>query len=204
MTVSPTIVETSSSDAVVTVRAVVTDDLSGVVEDEVFICMTYWDTCYASDFVGGDTYQISIVYPQYSGSGVDREFSIEFRDRVGNTVYLSPVGLLEQGFNLAVGLNDFSTSYPRTVSLDLTKKKARGVVDDHSDEVACSGRTPVTLERKARTGWRVIATAMSAPDGSWKFPIQQPGRYRITAPAFGLGTPTVTTCGQATESGRIG
>jgi hypothetical protein len=200
-TLSANHADTTASDSPeITMTAVVTDDLSGI--DVVYICMTYWDTCYEADSIGNDTYTQYIYYPRYSGSGVDRSFSVEFSDRVGHEVYYSPRDLLESGINLAVSINSVSPTYTRAIALKLTKGRVSGFVEA-AEESSCWYDVPLVLQLKAASGWRIVGEGYSDGNGSFRFPIHKRGKYRVTATEIGLGTPPVTTCLKASKAGAV-
>lgn len=215
LTISPTEVDASSSSVDVTVTAVITDDLSGV--------CSYGDPCGSTvapsaaqlysptgsqyveadlQLVSGDTYSDTATFPQYAEEGVWKDWSIYLSDKAGNYTFIHEDDLISAGINQAVGVDPFNASYSRTVSLKLTSTKAAGTV--HSDvESSCFWFVPVILERKTQSGWKKVGSTLSLYNGFYRIRVHKPGRYRVTATEFGIGTPTVTTCSKASASSKL-
>jgi hypothetical protein len=195
ISVSPTTVDTSASSQEVTVTAEITDDLSGVSGDTELCsdgCLNGYDWF---TNVSGDTWEATITWSQYSGGtgGIFRDWELLLVDNAGNESYLDVRDIYYLGFNLAVGVNDFDTSYPRTIHLSVNNGRAHGYVDA-SDASNCWWYVPVTLERKTTAGWKQAGSTLSGWSGGFRFQVRKTGKYRATASEFGLGTPVVTTC----------
>jgi hypothetical protein len=204
ISISPTTINTSGSAQEVAVTAVITDDLSGVSGDSSLCadgCLNSYDWF---TNVSGDTYTATIFWSQYSGGqgGIFRDWLIYLVDNAGNDTYIDVRDLYYKGINLAVGVNAFDQSYPRIVSLRLTRRRASGYVDA-SDASNCWWFVPVKLERKTRSGWRKVGSTLSGWSGGFSFHITKTGKYRATATEYGLGTPTVTTCLARSDTARI-
>lgn len=205
ISVAPSAVDTSASSQAVTVTAVITDDLSGVSTLNTELCSQNCLNGY--DWfkrVSGDTYTATITFPQYSGGvgSIFRDWEVLLVDNAGNQTFLSVRDLYNQGFNLAFGVNAYATTYARTVHLKVTKSRASGYVNAASAS-NCWWYVPVILERKTASGWKHSGSVLSGWNGQFSFHITKVSKYRATAPSFGLGTPTVTTCLKASASDHV-
>jgi hypothetical protein len=111
----------------------------------------------------------------------------------------------QRGINVVIGNGSLLTAYPREIS-DMnrpTKKSVSGKVS--ADVRACEEGTPVRLQRKRSTGWKTI-------EETWlefhrfdfnHLSLKTGARYRVYVPAFGLGTPVLTTCGKAAQKFKL-
>jgi hypothetical protein len=213
LSVSPTVVDVSSSAQTVTVTAVITDDLSGVCADGDSTCTHATSSIRSPSAeqsvllgypvaVSGDTYTLSGTIPQYAEEGIWKDWSIQLTDKAGNMVVLDEADLLALGINAAVGVGSFDATYARTISLFLSRRRASGFVDSDTQST-CFWYVPVTVERKTASGWRTVRSTIADHLGFYSVRIRKFGRYRATATAFDLGTPTITTCERAAARKRL-
>jgi hypothetical protein len=205
VTVSPGAIDVSNSSQDITITAVITDDLSGVSTDSnVEVDSPSGDQGWYEyfDLISGDTYSATITIPRYSEAGIWRDWYFELWDNAANSTVFDGYELLQQGINIAFGVQDFADSYSRNISLKLSRTRAAGYVNATLAS-ACFWYIPVTLERKTASGWRKIGTQLSSFMGHYSFHIRKAGKYRTTAEEFPLGTPTVTTCLKASIHSSI-
>jgi hypothetical protein len=155
--------------------------------------------------VSGDTYVGDATFPQYSPEGIWTIGLGIIRDNVGNEYVPSMADLQQRGINVVIGNGSFATSYPRELSdLDVGKKGVSGKVK--AAVGACEEGTPVRLQRKRSTGWKTIEEIwMKYPKrfGFGHLSLKTGARYRVYVPAFGLGTPVLTTCGKAAQKFKL-
>jgi hypothetical protein len=216
LTVSPTSVDVSASSQDVTVTAVITDDLSGVsyvndptpsdVPSFVFLYSpsgnqsTQGDTNFRLS--SGNTYTATMTIPQYGEQGVWRDWDVYLQDEAGNFTRVSEAQMLASGINAAVGVGTVNLSYPRTISLSLTRHRASGNVRSDTPST-CYWFVPVSVQRKTDSGWKKVRSTLADYQGHFSVKIRKTGRYRAVADSFGLGTPPITTCQTATAKKRL-
>lgn len=212
LSVTPNQVDVSSGAQSVTVSAVITDDISGVCADGDSSC-THATSSVASPsgqqrvllgyftLVSGDSYTAEAMFPQFAEEGIWKDWSIQLTDRAGNLVVLGEFDLLSQGINAAVGVGSLEESYARSVSLRVRRTRASGRVSAPL-ESTCFWFVPVTLQRRTASGWRQVGTMLSSYQGGFSFHIRREGKYRAIATSFGIGTPNLTTCTQASQTAR--
>jgi hypothetical protein len=214
LSVTPNQVDASNSDQLVTVSANITDDLSGV--------CAQGDSCPAGTsqvqlfspsgqqqavtgffaIVSGDSYTATVTLKQYAEEGIWKDWHVWLFDKAGNYVVLDEYDLLRLGTNVAVGVGTFDASYPRTISLRLSRTKASGYVQSDVPST-CFWFIPVLLERRTSSGWKKAGSTLSLYDGYYRVRINKPGKYRATATEFGIGSPTLTTCSKVSAVGRL-
>jgi hypothetical protein len=195
ISITPTIAGNTTSQ-VITVTAVITDDLSGVYEDtQVQLHSPSGNEQPYAFFepVGGDTYIASLTIPAYSEEGIWKDWGIWLIDNYDNELLLEYDDLLDRGLDLAVGVGGFSATYPRSLSLKVTNSRAFGEVDA-ALESTCFWWVPVSLQRKTPSGWKKVGSTLAEYDGDFSFFITKKGTYRAIAPAVGIGTAVLTTC----------
>jgi hypothetical protein len=207
LSISSNVIDTSSGPQVVTVTATVTDDLSGVQSVGLgFVAPSGSADVLANLILAtGDTYVGDATFPQFSPQGIWTIGWVSFRDNAGNNGFDTNAELQQRGINVVIGNGSLLTAYPREIS-DMnrpTKKSVSGKVS--ADVRACEEGTPVRLQRKRSTGWKTI-------EETWlefhrfdfnHLSLKTGARYRVYVPAFGLGTPVLTTCGKAAQKFKL-
>lgn len=150
----------------------------------------------------GDTYTFSATILQFAEEGIWRDWSIQLTDKAGNMVVLDEADLLILGVNAAVGVGTIESSFSRTITLRLTRRRASGYV--RSDLAStCFWFVPVNVQRKTSSGWKKVRSTLADYQGYYSVRIRKAGRYRAIATTFGLGTPLITTCAAATARRRL-
>lgn len=192
LTVVPNQVDPSAGSQTVTVSAVITDDLSGVSDAAAQV----WSPTLGQDaqapfkLVSGDSYVATLTIAQYAEDGI-WEVTVDLNDNAGNRSFLR---VRRRGFNVALGVGNFPSSFSRSVTIRFRHASASGQV--RADAPMCYASVPVILELKTDSGWKRVGRMTSRASGNYKFSLatNAPGKYRVTATAFGIGTPTLTTC----------
>jgi hypothetical protein len=210
LSVSPNTVDASSAMTSFTVTAVITDDLSGVSyegdstpSDVASFAALYSPSgnqyvigCPCFSHTAGDTYTQTLTVPQYAEEGIWRDWSIYLQDEAGNWTRVYEDAMLLSGINAAVGVTSYDTSYSRTITLNLSSRRASGNV--HATLAStCFWFVPVSVEKRTASGWKKVRSTLAAYDGHYSVRIRTPGKYRATATEFAIGTPTITTCSKA-------
>jgi hypothetical protein len=202
VTVSPTEIDASTSSQNVAVTAVITDDLSGVSTNsnvEVYSpSVNQWSYGFFN-LVSGDTYSATIGIPQFSESGIWRDWYFYLEDNVGNLAVVDEFELLVAGISVAFGVAPVEDSAGRTMSFRAGRTRVSGHLDS-SLASTCFWYAPITIERRTRSGWKQVGEGLTSFQGGFSLRIRQPGKFRATAPEFAIGTPTVTTCTRVSKT----
>lgn len=204
VTVSPTEIDASASSQNVTVTAVITDDLSGVSTNsnvEVYSPSgNQWSYGFFN-LVSGDTYSATIGIPQFSESGIWRDWYFYLEDQVGNLAVVDEFELLMAGINVAFGVAPVEDSAGRTMSFRAGRRRVSGHLDS-SLASTCFWYAPITIERRTRLGWKQIGEGLTSFHGDFSLRIRKPGKFRAIASEFAIGTPTLTTCARVSKTAR--
>jgi hypothetical protein len=206
--VSPTQVDASAGEQTISVTAEITDDLSGL------CAPTECPIGYVGlgspsgeqggqgggylQPVSGNTYTATFTIAQFAEQGVWARWTIYIIDRVGNDVVIDEKQLLVKGINVAVGVGNYASTYDRSLTFRLSPRSAPHSVFGSftkDEESPCSLDVPLIVQRKTRSGWKQVGKMYSS-DGRFRLRWEKdtPGKYRVIAPTFGIGTPTLTTC----------
>lgn len=93
----------------------------------------------------------------------------------GPIVVTTPAGSVTSSSNFAV-------KHARDVTLNLTRRKARGTVSVTDGYAACASSVTVKVQRKVRTKWRTVGTATTTATGAYRVGgATQSGKYRTLA-----------------------
>jgi len=89
----------------------------------------------------------------------------------------------------ATSSTDFVVQHARNVTLNLTKRKAKGAVGAADGFVACSSGVVVKVQRKVGSKWRNVGTALTSATGAYRVGgATQSGKYRTLAKKFTLAS----------------
>lgn len=150
------------------------------------------------NLVSGDTYTTTIVIPQFSESGVWRDWYFYLEDNTSNLAVVDEYELLVAGINVAVGVDPIEDSYGRTMSLHVGRTKVSGYLDS-SLASTCFWYVPITIERRTKLGWKQVGGSLTSYQGGFSLHIRKSGKFRATASEFAIGTPTITTCARVSK-----
>ncbi len=72
--------------------------------------------------------------------------------------------------------------HPRSVSLTVARRVARGKVSARDGFAQCGRQVPVVLQRRAGSAWRTVKTTRTDGGGRYQSRLSRRGQYRATAP----------------------
>lgn len=210
ISINPVVVDAATSDQVVTVTARADDDLSGIAYIAVGVrAPVSQQSAYGSlTLVSADTYEGTLTIPQFAESGVWVDWTVSLTDNAGNFRNLDIGKLRALGFNIALGIGTYPASFAREfrrLQFYPTERRPRFIIGSlERDKVSpCVLDVPITLQRRlGGSGWTTVQESFT--NGRlFRFDLgaRTPGTYRVVAPRFGVGVPTLTTCLKAVVVG---
>lgn len=195
LSAAPAVVSVSSGQAIVTIEATISDDLSGV-HHEGSLC---GDICYPTtieihspsrtkygsafvDHVSGDLYTVRFRFTQFSELGVWNIEYVRLNDNAGNEREMFVGDLQAAGLSASVEVtNEPPVQHPMTVSLSLTKHLiARGVAAPQDGDGACA-ISAIKISRRTPYGWRSVSSRVTDASGAFRIELpDRTGRYKAS------------------------
>ncbi len=201
LSVSPARIDITSGGQDVRVTATITDDLSGFAYGYVSLYSPSGHQHVGGDLqsITGDEYATTLNFAQGAEPGVWAYWSLDLQDADHNHWLVEERKMISLGINAAVGVGSFDASNSRSFArLQLYPPAAPNAARGHlvrDTTSPCSSHIPLVLQRQVENRWRLIGRTYSewgVYDFAWKR--KTPGTYRLIAPVFPIGTPTLTTC----------